>query len=97
MPHSKTTIAKRKIGYATKPTMVNEDTLLNFLTITPASLSVAQENYKASQPPIRSLDVTQEILKMVKNSAIAQGIQNELTDIIETQPSKTIMLADLRR
>jgi len=88
----------RKIGFATKPTMVNEETLVGLFNITPGALSVAQENYQASKPAIRSLDVTTEILNLVKNTAFKQRIQQQLAPAtVQSRTSKMIVLADLRR
>ncbi len=96
---------KRRMGFATKPVMLKEETFLDMLTMTKESLSVAQENYTASKPPLRNIDVTSEILKLMKNTAQKQSIQNDIAMMLSTdeplpsqsKTAKKIVFADLRR
>ncbi len=57
---------------------VNTD-LFGSFTLNPSNLSVAKENFTASKPPIRSLDVTNEILSMLQS----QGVKETLNQIFD--------------
>ena len=63
---------------ATAP--VAADTLfLGSFPLTPTRLSVAKENFTASKPPIRSLNVTDEILSMLRLQEVKTTLASRLT------------------
>jgi hypothetical protein len=52
----------------------NELYVFGQIPLTPSVLSVAQENFTASRPPIRSLNVTEEILGLLRSYSLKQSI-----------------------
>ena len=48
---------------------------LDTFPLSAGGISVAQENFTASQPPIRSLNVTQEIFGMLRRQKVTDAVQ----------------------
>ncbi len=61
--------------------------LFGSLPLTRSSLSVAQENFTASRPPIRNLNATEEILQLLRNHPSKQAISR----IFEEAPEKALV------
>ncbi|MBK8190507.1 MAG: hypothetical protein IPK79_08680 [Vampirovibrionales bacterium] len=59
---------------------LSEAAIFGFERISASTLSVAQENYQASLPPIRTLNVTGEILKLIRSHALKASIHSALQE-----------------
>lgn len=55
--------------------------------VTRSGLSVAQENFTASRPPIRNLNATEEILQLLRNHPAKQAISR----MFEEAPEKALV------
>lgn len=59
---------------------LSDASIFGFERMTASALSVAQANFQASTPPIRHLNVTGEILKMIRSHALKATIHSRLQD-----------------
>ncbi len=48
--------------------------------LNPSTLSVAKENFTASKPPIRNLNVTHEILTLLKSQEVKQKLSQTFAE-----------------
>lgn len=75
----------------------NEPGLFGEGAIDLSSLSVAQENYYASKPPIRNLNVTGEILNMLRSRKTQQSLEQVFAEANLEGSDRLAYLTSIRR